>query len=62
MLQAETMLKTTTSGRGGLYVKAAADLGAIRHGVSTVQHHDPDFLLHRKVVRLFGRPAPLSVV
>jgi hypothetical protein len=45
------MPRTTSSGRGDFYVEAATDLGAERDEVPTVQHHDPDPLLHRKVFR-----------
>jgi hypothetical protein len=53
------MPRTTSSGRGDLYVEAATDLGAERDEVPTVQHHDPDLLLHRKVFRSFVRSALL---
>jgi len=43
-------------------VTAAADFEAPRHEASTLQHHDPDFFLHRQVLRLFVRTAPVSVV
>lgn len=32
-------------------MEAATDLGAERDEVPTVQHYDPDLLLHRKVFR-----------
>ena len=40
----------------------AADLGAARHEVSTIQHHDVDLLLYRKVFRPLVRPSSLIVV
>jgi hypothetical protein len=45
------MPRTINSGRGGLYVEAAIDLGAARDEVPTVQHHDYDLLLYREVLR-----------
>ena len=53
------MPRTTSSGRGDFYVEAATDLGAERDEVPTVQHHDPDLLLHRNVFRSFVRSALL---
>jgi hypothetical protein len=53
------MPKTISSGRGDFYVEAATDLGAERDKVPTVQHHDPDLLLYRKVLRPFVRSALL---
>ena len=43
-------------------MEAATDLGAARDEVSAVQHHDPDLLLYRKVLRPFVSAAPLIVV
>jgi len=40
-------------------VEAATDLEAERDEVPTVQHHDPDLLLHRNVFRSFVRSALL---
>lgn len=40
-------------------MEAATDLGATRDEVPTVQHYDPDLLLHRKVFRLFVSPSSL---
>src|SRR4029077_19765688 len=54
-----TMPGTTSFCRGGFYVEAAADLGAGRDEVPTVQRHDPDLLLYRKVFRPFVWPASL---
>ena len=56
------MPRIISSGRGGFYVEAAADLGAARDEVPTVQHHDPDLLLYREVFRPFVWPASLIVV
>jgi hypothetical protein len=56
------MPRTISSGRGGFYVEAATDLGAARHEVPAVQHHDPDLFLYRKVLRPFVWPAPLIVL
>ena len=56
------MLRTTSSGRGGLCVEAAADLGAARHEISAIQHYDADLLLYRKVFRSLVRPLSLIVV
>ena len=56
------MPRTVSSGRGGFYVEAATDLGAARDEVPTLQHHDPDLLLYRKVFRPLVRPASLIVV
>ena len=53
------MPRTTSSGRGDFYVEAATDLEAERDEVPTVQHHDPDLLLHRKVFRPLVRSALL---
>lgn len=53
------MPRTTSSGRGGLYVEAAADLGAARDEVPAVQHYDPDLLLYREVLRPVVRPTSL---
>jgi hypothetical protein len=53
------MPRTTNSGRGDFYVEAATDLGAKRDEVPTLQHHDPDLLLYRKVLRPFVRSALL---
>ena len=50
------MQRTISSGRGGFDVEAATDLGAARDEVPTVQRHDPDLLLYRKVLRPFVRP------
>ena len=43
-------------------METATDLGAARDEVPTVQHHDPDLLLYRKVFRPFVWPASLIVV
>ena len=56
------MPRIISSGRGGLYVEAATDLGAARDEVPAVQHHDPDLLLYRKVFGSFVWPASLIVV
>ena len=56
------MPRIISSGIGGLYVEAATDLGAARDEVPTLQHHDPDLLLYRKVFRPFVWPASLIVV
>jgi len=56
------MPRTISSGKGGFDVEAAADLGAARDKVPTVQHHDPDLLLYRKVFRPFVWPASLIAV
>jgi hypothetical protein len=56
------MPRTISSGKGGFYVEAATDLGATRDEVPTLQHHDPDLLLYRKVFRPFVWPASLIVV
>jgi hypothetical protein len=40
-------------------VEAATDLGTERDEVPTVQHHDTDLLLYRKVFRPFVRSAEL---
>jgi hypothetical protein len=53
------MQRTISSGRGSFYVEAATDLGAARDEVPTLQHHDPDLLLYRKVFRPFVWPASL---
>ncbi|SPE23142.1 hypothetical protein SBA2_1150003 [Acidobacteriia bacterium SbA2] len=60
--QEGTMPRTIRSGRGGFYVEAATDLGAARDEVPTLQHHDLDLLLYRKVFRPLVRPASLIVV
>jgi hypothetical protein len=36
---------------GGLYVETTADLGAARNEVPALQHHHPDLLLYRQIVR-----------
>jgi hypothetical protein len=36
---------------GGLYVETTADLGAGRNEVPALQHHHPDLLLCRQIVR-----------
>jgi hypothetical protein len=43
------------------YVETAADLGAARHEVPSVQHYGIDLLLHRKVFRTSIWAASLSV-
>jgi hypothetical protein len=53
------MPRTTSSGRGGLYVEAAADLGAARDEVPAVQHYDPDLLLYREFLWPVVRPTSL---
>jgi len=53
------MPRTISSGRGGFYVEAATDLGTERDEVPTVQPHNPDLLLWRKVFRPFVRSASL---
>ena len=53
------MPRIISSGRGGFYVEAAADLGTARDEVPAEQHHDPDLLLYRKVFRPFVRSAEL---
>jgi hypothetical protein len=53
------MPRTISSGRGGFYVEAATDLGTERDEVPTVQLHNPDLLLYRKVFRPFVRSAEL---
>ena len=55
------MLRTISSGRGGLYVEAATNLGAARLEVSAAQHYDTDLLLCRKVFRPLVRPSLLIV-
>ena len=55
------MPRIISSGRGGFYVEAAADLGAARDEVPALQHHDPDLLLYRKVFRPSVWPASLIV-
>jgi len=61
-LREGTMPRTIRYGRGGFYVETATDLGAARDEVPTVQHHDSDLLLYRKVFRPFVWPASLIVV
>ena len=56
------MPRTISSGRGGFYVEAATDLGTERDEVPTVQHHNPDLLLYREVLRPFVWTASLIVV
>ena len=53
------MPRIISSGRGVFYVEAATDLGTERDEVPTVQHHDTDLLLYRKVFRPFVRSAEL---
>ena len=36
--------------RGGFYVETTADLGAARHKVPALQHHDADLLLCREIL------------
>ena len=55
------MLRTISSARGGFYLEAAADLGAVSDEVPAVQHHNPGLLLYRKVFRPFVWPASLIV-
>jgi hypothetical protein len=40
-------------------VEATTDLGAARHEVSAIQHHDSGLLLYRKVFRPSVRPKSL---
>ena len=35
---------------GGFYVETTADLGAARHKVPALQHHDADLLLYREIL------------
>jgi hypothetical protein len=52
------MPRISSSGRRSP-VEAATDLGTERDEVPTVQHHDTDLLLYRKVFRPFVRSAEL---
>ena len=51
-----TMPRTISFGSGDFYVERAADLGATRDEIPTVQHYDLGLLLYRQVFRSFVWP------